>query len=214
MINGRKHWVVMTGCILTNEPTEDYSVIALIFQDPFDTSSEASSGSNQIELATYTYWLANQFKDKVILPGDTYHKQWVVVGADGAPVVNVSESAAPGGGTGPVDEAGAVAVAQEGIQQEYVLAVDQLAEALEGASPQGAIPVAQPGSQEPIYYIVPFFDGDGGVPAAALVDARTGAFLGVRAIVDGSLGYADALALLTEGPIGQFPEGVPHPDTE
>ena len=104
-------------------------------------------------------------------------------------------------------------MAQEGIQQEYVLAVDQLAEALEGASPQGAIPVAQPGSQEPIDYIVPFFKGDGGVPAAALVDARTGAFLGVRATVDGSLGYADALALLTEGPIGQFPEGVPHPDT-
>ena len=213
LINGESHWVVVTGCILSGPPTEDYSVIAFVIQDPLSVASKTNAASKQIEFVTYAYWMANQFQDDVDIAGDFYKDKWVVVGAGDEPKVTVQAPDANAGGAGPVDAEGAVSAAEEGVRRDEVQTVEQLAEVLNPTTARGAVPVAQLGSQEPKWYIVPFSDRSGRIPAAALVDAQTGAFLGVIAMLGGSLSYVDALQLLTEGPAGQFPEGIPHPDT-
>jgi hypothetical protein len=194
-VNG-SHWVVVTGCILSDQPTAAYSPIALVLQDPLDTSAEGGGGNGQIDLVTYESWLADQFQNKVAISGDDFNKRWVVVGAGDAPDVNVQGPAPLAENAGPVDEAGAVSAARNGVQQEYVQAVDPIKVALDRTEPRRAIRVAQPGRQVPFVYVVPFYRDDR-IPAAALIDADTGAFLGVRAIPGGSLAHAFGGALLS-----------------
>src|SRR5215216_3210517 len=178
LINGRKHWVVVTGCILSRRPTADYSVIALVLQDPNFTPAQGGGGNGQIELVTYAYWLSHQFKNKVNLKGDTYYRKWVVVGAEDAPVVSVQGPPPATNNAGPVGANGAVTAAREGVRQDYVQAVDSIRMALQEADarPGVVVPVARTGRRVPFAYVVPFYDRDDRIPAAVLIDAGTGAF--------------------------------------